>query len=513
MGDREKTDTLSTKTRPHKHRAVIDIGSNSVRLVIYDGPARTPMPIFNEKALCGLGRREGQNNNLLQEAMTEALQVLKRFSVVLSLSKVADLQVFATAAVREADNGPAFLAKARQLGFDPVVFSGDEEARFAALGVLSGAPAIIAAGHEDRPHLCGDMGGGSLELTRFTGDKKMPLAERISLPLGPFRLMSTCGPVVAAAVDFVQEHLQQHAWLNKPKTDILHAVGGAWRAVAKVHMAKHAYPLPILQQYELDRAGALEICELLERQSPASLEAMPGVPRKRVETLPHAAMVLRQVLLHTRAQKIVISSSGVREGVLFDTLTKKDKTSDPFIILAEEYARLYCPDPTFGLAAFELTHGLICDESPSERKIRQAACLMCDVAAYHHPDMRSTFARDMALRSPFMGVDHGGRVALAAALYQRHCGKVSLMPGMLARELLSDRLMMVAQIIGLALRFAAEFSSKNTRGLDGCTLRLANGMLVFSGPAHLAPLMGDVPLKRLSVLGARLDVNPMVKFL
>ena len=495
-----------------RRRAVIDIGSNSVRLVIYDGPLRAPLAVFNEKVLCGLGRREPGSNDLLPDAMASTLQTLERFTAVLDHAGNPELVAFATAAIREAGNGQEFVMEIRKTGINPVVLSGKEEARFAALGVYSGAPSIIDTGSPDRPHLCGDMGGGSLELTRYTTDRENPLAERISLPLGPLRLMAECGPDLKDAIPFVEKQLGKHDWLAKPKTETLYAVGGAWRAIAKVHMARRNYPLPILHHYQISRADAVDICALLERQSAASLASMDGVQTKRIETLPHAAMVMRLVIEHTRARRVIISSAGVREGVLFDGVPIEQKRQDPLITLATEYAQLYCPDPDFGQEAFRLTEGVIPDETAYERRIRQAACMMCDVAAYHHPDMRAAHASDMALRSPFTGIDHKGRVTLAAILYQRHCGKPSLMPGEVAEELLDDRMKQIIHITGLALRFAADFSPKITAGLDGCSFRLKDGVLTFQGPTRHAGLMGEVPRKRLANLAQELGVEAAVVF-
>ena len=483
-----------------------------MRLVIYKGPLRTPLAIFNEKVLCGLGRRMDNQDMLLPDAMEEALAVLRRFAAVLEHAGNPDLTVFATAAIREAQNGPDLVAQIRELGFDPVVLSGEEEARIGAFGILAGSPSVVEECDPERPHLCGDMGGGSLELTRFTNSINDPLAERVSLPLGPLRLIAAHGPKVADAAEAVRACLEQHEWLAKPKTTALFAVGGAWRAIAKVHMAMHDYPLPILHHYEISRAGALDVCELLERQSAASLLSMPGVQTKRIETLPHAAMVLRQVVQYTRARQIVISSSGVREGVLFEELPRKVRRRDPFLELAAEYARLYCPDQAFGPEVFRLTHGLIADETPYERRIRQAACLMADIAAYHHPDMRAAHASDMVLRSPFTGIDHKGRVTLSAALYQRHFGKPAMMPGEIVEELLDERLTHVAQVTGLALRFAADFSPKVQSGLAGCSFSLEKGKLLFQGPATHASLMGEVPQKRLAALAGLLEVEPVVEF-
>ena len=504
-------DETRTQFRHWHRRAVIDIGSNSVRLVIFGGPDRAPVSVFNEKTLCGLGRREPETGALREEAMDEALETLARFRAVLDRAGDPDLVVFATAASREASNGEAFIGKIRDLGFEPVVLTGEEEARFAALGVLAGDPgAVIPSG--GRRHLCGDMGGGSLELTRFTEDFDDPIGERVSLPLGPLRLMAECGPKVIDAVRYTEDAIGTHDWLTADKSGDLHAVGGAWRAIAKVHMARRSYPLQVLHHYTMSREDTLEICELLEHQSTASLEIMPGVQKKRIDVLPHTAMVMKIVMKMTGAQRLIVSSSGVREGVMFDRLSAEERRLDPLIALAEEYALRYCPDPAFGEAVYRMTDDLWTEENDQERRLRQAACLLCDVAALHHPDMRAEQARDTALRSPFIGITHKSRIALAVALYQRHKGKPSVPDTGVPVDLLDDQMLERAQGIGMMLRFAADFSPKSAAGLEGCSLRQADNRLIFSAPQSHRGLMGELPSRRLEALANFLTKQAVVDF-
>jgi len=500
-----------TQFRHWHRRAVIDIGSNSVRMVVYGGPDRTPISIFNEKTLCGLGRRDPDTGALRDDAMEEALLTLARFKAVLSRYGDPDLTVFATAASREASNGPDFIARIEALGFQPEVISGEEEARFAALGVLSGDPGAVVC-EPDRPHLCGDMGGGSLELTRFTDTFDEPLGDRVSLPLGPLRLMAECGPKVIDAVSFTEDRLSENAWLTEVKAGDLHAVGGAWRAIAKVHMARRNYPLQVLHHYTMSKDDTIEICELLEHQSAAALENIPGVQKKRIDVLPHAAMVMKVVMNMTKAQRLIVSSSGVREGVLFDKLPMDVRRRDPLIELAEEYALRYCPDPAFGETVFVMTNDLWPDESEQERRLRQAACLLSDVAALHHPDMRADQACDMALRSPFIGIDHPYRVALAMALYQRHKSKPSTPESHVPIQLVGEELQKRATGIGLMLRFAADFSPKSAEGIEGCTLAQVDDKLVFTAPELLAGLMGELASKRLDTLANFLGKQAVVEF-
>ncbi|MBU1539361.1 MAG: Ppx/GppA family phosphatase, partial [Alphaproteobacteria bacterium] len=140
--------------------AAIDIGSNSVRLVLYRLEGRAIWTVFNEKVLAGLGRDMPVTGRLSVEGAAQAITALKRFSAVIEGVQPALAFIAATAAVREAEDGPDFCDKvAAETGLRIRVLSGEEEARYAALGVLAGIPQADG--------VAGDLGGSSLELVRL----------------------------------------------------------------------------------------------------------------------------------------------------------------------------------------------------------------------------------------------------------------------------------------------------------------------------------------------------------
>jgi exopolyphosphatase / guanosine-5'-triphosphate,3'-diphosphate pyrophosphatase len=157
---------------------VIDIGSNSVRLVVYEGISRSPTPIFNEKVLCGLGREVSTKGKLNPDAVESAIAALKRFRALCDVLEVGDLRVVATAAVREAKDGAAFIREAEKACRTSIeVLSGKREARLAALGVIASVY---------RPDgVAGDLGGGSLELVEVRGDE---IGIGVTLPFGGLAL-------------------------------------------------------------------------------------------------------------------------------------------------------------------------------------------------------------------------------------------------------------------------------------------------------------------------------------
>lgn len=486
----------NSKSTDAERRAVIDIGSNSVRLVIYDGPRRAPFSICNEKALCGLGRDMTEDGKLNPEAVDFALLTLRRFARILKEHGAPPVHAIATAAVREAKDGEKFVTAVKKLGFDVSVITGQEEAAFAAMGVVSYEPGATG--------IAGDMGGGSLELVAL---KKGEAGESISLPVGPLSIMRQAPGGLTDAEAFIEKELDQVDFLKTQKCETLYAVGGAWRAVARIHMRLRSYPLSVLHHYELTSAQVLEICELVAHQSRRSLEHIPGIPRRRLDTLPYAAMVLKSVLRRTKAKKVVVSAGGVREGMLYGALPKEIRKQDPLIEGCRFYADRLEPDPYFGEAAFEMIEPLFRQDKDEGARIRFATCLLIDIGAYFHPDLRARQAFDVALRAPLVGLSHQDRVWAALALYCRHQGRSTSPPDEQATGLLSWDQQQNATRYGLAMRFAATLSPKMGAPLKGCHLENESGQLIFRAPADREELMGETPRKRLDALAAAFEAE------
>src|SRR5258708_18791988 len=307
---------------------VIDIGSNSIRLVVYAGDERAPYPIFNEKVLCGLGRGLERTSRLNEEGVPLALANLSRFAALAEAMRVRRLRVVGTAAVREAEEGRDFVAQVRErTGLRVEVLEGEEEARLSGLGVLSGTP--------DADGLMGDLGGGSLELVAL---KRGEIGRHVTLPFGPLRLREITDRR-NALVDIIDHRLEKIDWLNKAKGRDFYAVGGSWRGIARLHMAHVDYPLRVIHGYTLSRGRAEDFLDLIAGLSRESLERIGRVPRKRLEVLPIAALVLHRVLLRTRPARLVFTALGLREGCLFDRLSPAPRPRDPLLASADQMAR------------------------------------------------------------------------------------------------------------------------------------------------------------------------------
>ncbi|MEM9495167.1 MAG: Ppx/GppA family phosphatase, partial [Pseudomonadota bacterium] len=471
--------------RSEERRAVVDIGSNSVRLVIYEGSARAPAVICNEKALCGLGRDMTADGALNPDAAQAALATLARFARLLQAHGSPPTYVLATAAVREASDGGRFVDAVKSFGFDVQVLSGAQEAELAAYGVVSFEP--------DATGIVGDMGGGSLELIAL---KNGDIKDAASLSIGPLTVMAQSGGDMARARKIIQAGVDRVAWIEKRQSKTLYSVGGAWRAVAKIHMRLRKYPLSVLHRYEMTRAQVFDICELISRQSRQSLVEIPGIPRRRIDTLPYAAIVLKTVIERAGVEKIVVSSGGVREGILYRELSPADRKEDPLLAAAAFYARKLSPDPAFGAAAYEVIAPLFPDDNARQQRVTYAAALMIDVGAYFHPDHRARQAFDTALRAPLVGVSHEDRVAIALMLYRRHNGRMEdLAQEQVVGLLPWDEQQRITRA-GLAMRFVASLSPKASAPLEGCRLYRRDGELIFHAPADRAVFMGETPTKR-----------------
>ena len=289
----------------HSDAAVVDVGSNSVRLVLYRLDGRAMWSVFNEKVLAGLGRDLTRTGRLEPDGVTAALLALSRFRALVDASRPHRVFAAATAAVREARDGRAFRDRVeRETGFQLRVLTGEEEARYSALGVVAGAP--------DATGLVGDLGGASLELIRL--ERGQPRGG-VSLPLGPFAVDGQARFDPAGVREAALAHLAPIERSFRAET--LHAVGGAWRNLAMLNMKITRYPLSIVHEYTMGRREILDATRFISQQSRTSLERIEGLSKRRIEGLPHAAIILETLVERLGIERVVMSAQGLREGLLW----------------------------------------------------------------------------------------------------------------------------------------------------------------------------------------------------
>jgi exopolyphosphatase/guanosine-5'-triphosphate,3'-diphosphate pyrophosphatase len=484
--------------------AVIDIGSNSVRLVVYERLARSPTPLFNEKVLCGLASVVAREGRITEAAATRVLAALARYRLLCDNMGVEDLFVLATAAAREAKNGAEFLARAEAVCGRPVhLLSGGEEARLSAWGVICGI---------HRPQgVVGDLGGGSLELIAVDGES---VGEGVTLPLGGLVLQIAARDSIKAASEMVASALAAAPVLAAAHGRAFYAVGGTWRALAHLHMAERRYPLRVMHGYRLPAAEALAFCERLVGLSARDLGALP-VSSGRQPLLAYGALVLAHIVRRMEPGEIVVSALGVREGHLFSLLDAATRHADPLISAAAEIGVMRARSPLHGpeLIAWtdRLFTALVPDESVGERRLRHAACHLADIGWRAHPDYRGEQSFDLVANAAFVGVDHPGRAFLALSVYFRHEGAGNdRLPAPLG-EVATPRLVRLARLLGAAFRVGFLLSGGMPGVLPRLPLVAERRRLVLRVPARLAALPSERVTGRLKQLAKLTDRDVAVE--
>lgn len=497
----------------HRRVAIIDIGSNSIRLVVYDGPARSPASMFNEKVMAGLGRGLVANNGQLSaQSMDLALATLGRYRQLADAMQVESIQAVATAAVRQARNGAEFIDRIRrETGIAVTIIDGQTEALNAAYGLLAGIP--------DADGVIGDLGGGSLELARV---KNGVVHGRASIPLGSLRLAvlhregrDVLRRAVRKAVADVQlgpDDQGRH----------FYAVGGSWRALAQLHMHLVRWPLPIVHQHRISRQELDRLMRSLAHMSEKSLRNIPEISSARVPQLPATVALMRAIVQHFDSKSVIFSAYGLREGVLLSGLPDSCRTSDPLLAAARDMAwregrfangHQDFPADAIGDALLTFSDGLFPEEAPALRRLRHAACLLADTSWRAHPTMRAENAVDQALHGTWAGIEAHERALLANALWVVNGGGDQGRYGNLLRGLARPNLLQLTTRWGLALRLGQRLSA----GVPGPLARAGLGFsedgsaLWLSLPPDQALLYGKPVQRRHQALAQAFAARPELR--
>jgi exopolyphosphatase/guanosine-5'-triphosphate,3'-diphosphate pyrophosphatase len=484
--------------------AVIDIGSNSVRLVIYEGLTVSPTPIFNEKLLAGLGREVQSTGLIAQDAIDKALIALKRFRTLCGTLHVRKIWAIATAACRDARNGPAFIAAAERICKVRIdVLSGKREAQLTALGVISGI---------HRPDgIVGDLGGGSLELVDVRGTH---VKSGLTLPLGGLALQDVSAKSIKKAEYIVESKLKGLDMLGAGEGRSFYAVGGTWRALARLHMWQTGYPFHVMHNYRISAREVLEFSQLVHRVDAETLSRIEVVNAARRPLLSYAALVLEHLVRAIKPKEVIISVLGVREGLLHSLLGAKERQRDPLIAAAADLNLLRSRSPRHGeelivwTDRFMASSGL--DETPEEKRLRHAACLLGDIGWRAHPDYRGEQSMNIIAHGAFVAVDHPGRAFLALSVFFRHAGlsEDELSPRL--RELATTRILDRARVLGAALRVAYMVTAGQSGVLAKTPMKVERGRLTLQLKGKYAALAGDRVFNRLRQLARLIGREPVI---
>jgi exopolyphosphatase/guanosine-5'-triphosphate,3'-diphosphate pyrophosphatase len=471
----------------HRNIAIVDIGSNSVRMVVYDGRTRAPVALFNEKEVCGLGIGLQQTGRLNPEGTASALQMVSRFVRLARAMNVGILDVLATAAVREAADGPAFVAALeRRCDIKVTVLAGEEEARLAAMGVLCGTPGADG--------MVADLGGGSLELIALDHGRFAGLST--TFPLGVLRLFDASEGQRGVAETLIDRHFSTLDWWSRAKGRPLYAVGGAWRALARLCIAQTGHPLHVLDNFTLQADEAVYLADLIGRQSFRSLDKVPGLSKKRQTHLPMAALLLNRVLHYAEPSRLVFSVYGLREGRFYQHLNPEARSWDPLLAACADMARTAGRFPEHGQEMLEWMAPLLSFETAHQKRLREAACLLSDVFWNEHPDYRAEQAFLRVFRLPFMGLDHKDRAMLALAIHARYGGDDGVSQAADARGLLSEEQQRRAQLIGTVLRLGHSLSGGVPGLLPTTQFDIEGNRVILTLPADDPAFIPDLSDRR-----------------
>ena len=474
----------SAKT--HGPVAIVDIGSNSVRLVVYEGQTRVAATLQNEKSICAIGRDMVTTGRLHAEGCAAALEALARFRVIAEGLKTETREAVATAAARDATNGAEFIARAEKAWGGPIrILAGEDEARIAAEGVVAGIP--------DADGLAADLGGGSLDMVTVKGGKT---GNALTLPFGPLRLMDQSKGDPDKARDIVDKGLRNLGL----RSDTLYAVGGIWRSFARVDMEEQNYPLHVLQHYVIPRGRALRLCRLLAGLSKDSVRKIRVVSKRRAESLPYGAVVLERLIEAGDIRDVVISAYGLREGLLYAGLSPEERARDPLVEFARAANTRSARVPGHAQEMLDWTLPLFANESVEDARIRAASAFFSDVGWRRHPDDRAIGALGQVLTAPFAGASHRARALIAASVFHRYTGDEDVPPQMNLSGLLDREDERRALVLGLAWRFAFSLSASAAGELAHYKLRVTSSKVILDVPTRREAIAGEPVQKRLGGL-------------
>lgn len=479
---------------------VVDVGSNSIRMVVFDGAARSPAYFYNEKVMAGLGQGLAETGRLNPRGRERALAALTRFSLLAKGMGISPLTCVATAAVRDAEDGPAFREQvARETGMQLHVIDGQEEARLSAQGVLLGWP-------EAEGMIC-DIGGNSMELAEVRQGR---VWNRVTSQLGPFRLQQVKGgrKEVMAHIRAVMAELAAAMGTGHER---IYLVGGSWRAIGRLDMERRGYPLLVLHEYRMDPEGLIRTLEWIEKNDLADLRARTGTSAARMELVPLAGLVLRELIEAFNPKEIDVSSYGIREGLLYEQMPERLRARDPLIEACRHAERTQARMPGFGKKLHAFIAPIFGTVAPETYRLHRAACLLHDTTWRTHPDYRAEACFDNVTRANMAALSHPERVFLGVALLHRYKNSRAGSRFEPLFSLLPAERLQEAEVLGKAMRFGAMFAIHQPQDAGALSYDAAAARLVLDLTKRGAGLYGEVAEARFRSLAAALGAEPVVK--
>ncbi len=488
-----KAEKAQGRLRARQPVAVIDIGSNSVRQVIYEGMTRAPAVLFNEKVLCGLGRGLANSGRMDDGAVERSFKAIRRFRALSRQLGVSQTFILATAATRDAENGKEFVKTIEEIcGSNVEVLTGKMEAHHTANGIISG--------FHNPDGIVGDIGGGSLELAVVGATN----TDGQTFPLGGLQLRDLSNGNLEKARNIAAEQIRKCKikWHNGARN--FYAVGGTWRSLAKLHLNHNDYPLQVIHHYQVRSGEFVNFCDEVINGDVEDIAGISSVSKNRRSLLPYGAIVLAETLKHLDAKQVLLSSLGIREGYLYSRLKKHEREKDVLLEAAWDLAILRARSPAHSAELADWTgkafKTLEIGETEEERRYRIAACYLADIGWRAHPDYRATQSLGIISNAGFVGLSHEGRAYLSMANFYRYQGLRQNVKAPAIAKLAGRRATFLARLLAGFFRLGYLYSGSTPGILKQIEFVKNQNGYFMNLPAEIGDLSGERPDLRLRQL-------------
>jgi exopolyphosphatase/guanosine-5'-triphosphate,3'-diphosphate pyrophosphatase len=489
----------------HPLFGIIDIGSNTIRLVIYDCLNRSPLIVYTEKATCELARGIEKQGVIETERFILALANLERFGAIIDTMGVEHVKIVATSAVRSARNGPQFAKEAEAiLGYPVNVISGEEEARLSAQGII--------AGFTHPQGIIGDIGGGSLELAKVNGRR---LSSFTSLNLGHQKLASVSENNQISferLKEMIQAEVSEVKWLKRQTPSTFYAIGSGWRRLAEAHMKFSHYPLPVVHHYPLSAEELMRFIHFRKNfTTREDLLKNIGFSKKQIEAMAYSSLVLEAILEQGVFSEVIFSTNGLREGCVYELLSQEEREADPLIVSCQGIAMQSGGIPQNAQELLEWVLRLFPEATAEFKRLCHAVCLLSQISRVESRDFRSRNAFERVLYLPLTGITHAERVFLAMSLHARYSGDIQASYTEPFMELLHPEGMEYAQELGMAVRLAQSLCGETSGILMHTRLYVEGVDLVLEVPGDMPFWIGETVNKQHKALAEFLALKPKIQ--
>jgi len=458
--------------------AIIDIGSDTVRFQIFENFKDNQVAIFNKKITCGLGKDLIKNNKLNKDSIKKAMNALYYIKELIDSSKIKNYEIFATEAVRVAKNRDAFIADAENILKKKIhVLTGDEEAKFSAMGCIVGL--------KKSNGLVADLGGGSLELAEV---KKKEIMNTLSLPLGVHRAKSKNNKII----DKFKSSLQNTEWLNENKFKRVILTGGTWRALVKLYFDKYNYPLKVIHHFKPDFDNFVLMLEEVSNFKKKDLLQYSLITKDKTPFIRYAAKLALEIINKVSAKQVVISYTAIREGYISDKI-KLNYKNDPLEFQSLKVAAI-ANELNSRAVNFKniklFTNNFFKKRSYLNKRIRESAANYITTGDSIARDERGLFVFKQIIKSEILKFSHSDRVMLATIIFVFHNG-INYNEIKDYRKIINKNKLLSSIELGLFLRIVYEIGQLSNFNYSNISIYVKDSNLIFSIPKNYSELLNS----------------------